>query len=37
MRLNGAGLDSYFDAVVTYEDTGRESQQKSLFCLSAIN
>jgi HAD superfamily hydrolase (TIGR02253 family) len=31
MRLNGAGLDSYFDAVVTYEDTGKRKPSKEPF------
>jgi HAD superfamily hydrolase (TIGR01662 family) len=31
MRLNGAGLDSYFDAVVTYEDTGKRKPAKEPF------
>ena len=33
MRLNGAGLDSYFDAVVTYEDTGKRKPAKEPFLL----
>ena len=31
MRLNGAGLDNYFDAVVTYEDTGKRKPSKEPF------
>jgi putative hydrolase of the HAD superfamily len=31
MRLNEAGLDSYFDAVVTYEDTGKQKPAKEPF------
>jgi putative hydrolase of the HAD superfamily len=31
MRLNGAGLDRYFDAVVTYEDTGKRKPSKEPF------
>ncbi len=33
MRLNGAGLDNYFDAVVTYDDTGRRKPAKEPFLL----
>jgi putative hydrolase of the HAD superfamily len=33
MRLNGAGLDSYFDAVVTYDDTGKRKPAKEPFLL----
>jgi putative hydrolase of the HAD superfamily len=33
MRLNEAGLDSYFDAVVTYEDTGKRKPAKEPFLL----
>jgi putative hydrolase of the HAD superfamily len=31
MRLNEAGLDGYFDAVVTYEDTGKQKPAKEPF------
>ncbi len=31
MRLNEAGLDGYFDAVVTYEDTGKRKPAKEPF------
>jgi putative hydrolase of the HAD superfamily len=31
MRLNEAGLDEYFDAVVTYEDTGKQKPAKEPF------
>jgi putative hydrolase of the HAD superfamily len=31
MRLNEAGLDCYFDAVVTYEDTGKQKPAKEPF------
>lgn len=31
MRLNEAGLDDYFDAVVTYEDTGERKPAKAPF------
>jgi HAD superfamily hydrolase (TIGR02253 family) len=31
MRLNEAGLDSYFDVVVTYEDTGKQKPAKEPF------
>jgi len=31
MRLNAAGLDKYFDAVVTHEDTGKEKPAKEPF------
>jgi HAD superfamily hydrolase (TIGR01549 family) len=31
MRLNEAGLDGYFDAVVTYEDTGERKPAKAPF------
>ena len=31
MRLNAAGLDQYFDAVVTYEDTGRKKPHRAPF------
>jgi putative hydrolase of the HAD superfamily len=37
MRLNGAGLDSYFDAVVTYEDTGKRKPAKEPFLLIAMS
>ena len=33
MRLNEAGLDSYFDAVVTYDDTGKRKPAKEPFLL----
>ena len=33
MRLNEAGLDGYFDAVVTYEDTGKRKPAKDPFLL----
>jgi HAD superfamily hydrolase (TIGR02253 family) len=33
MRLNEAGLDSYFDAVVTYDDTGMRKPAKAPFLL----
>ena len=33
MRLNGAGLDSYFDAVVTFDDTGKRKPAKEPFLL----
>jgi HAD superfamily hydrolase (TIGR02253 family) len=33
MRLNGAGLDNYFDAVVTYDDTGKRKPAKEPFLL----
>ncbi len=33
MRLNEAGLDSYFDAVVTYDDTGNRKPAKEPFLL----
>ena len=33
MRLNEAGLDSYFDEVVTYDDTGRRKPAKEPFLL----
>jgi len=33
MRLNGAGLDGYFDAVVTYDDTGKRKPAKEPFLL----
>jgi len=31
MRLNAAGLDKYFDAVVTFEDTGKKKPHKAPF------
>jgi putative hydrolase of the HAD superfamily len=31
MRLNEAGLDEYFDAVVTYEDTGKQKPAREPF------
>jgi HAD superfamily hydrolase (TIGR02253 family) len=31
MRLNEAGLDKYFDAVVTYDDTGKQKPAKEPF------
>lgn len=31
MRLNAAGLDKYFDVVVTYEDTGKKKPAKEPF------
>ncbi len=31
MRLNEAGLDSFFDAVVTYEDTGKQKPAREPF------
>ncbi len=31
MRLNEAGLDGYFDAVVTYDDTGKQKPAKEPF------
>jgi putative hydrolase of the HAD superfamily len=31
MRLNEAGLDGYFDAVVTYEDTGKQKPAREPF------
>ena len=31
MRLNAAGLDKYFDAVVTFEDTGKKKPAKEPF------
>lgn len=31
MRLNAAGLDGYFDAVVTFEDTGKKKPAKEPF------
>ena len=31
MRLNAAGLDKYFDTVVTYEDTGKKKPSKEPF------
>jgi putative hydrolase of the HAD superfamily len=31
MRLNAAGLDKYFDAVVTFEDTGKRKPAKEPF------
>jgi len=31
MRLNAAGLDKYFDVVVTYEDTGKKKPEKEPF------
>ena len=31
MRLNAAGLDGYFDAVITYEDTGKKKPSKEPF------
>lgn len=31
MRLNEAGLDKYFDAVVTYDDTGKKKPSKEPF------
>jgi putative hydrolase of the HAD superfamily len=31
MRLNAAGLDKYFDTVVTYEDTGKKKPAKEPF------
>lgn len=31
MRLNEAGLDKYFDAVVTYDDTGRQKPAREPF------
>jgi len=31
MRLNEAGLDSYFDAVVNYDDTGKKKPAKEPF------
>lgn len=31
MRLNEAGFDSYFDAVVTYEDTGKQKPAREPF------
>jgi putative hydrolase of the HAD superfamily len=33
MRLNEAGLDGYFDAVVTYDDTGKRKPAKEPFLL----
>ena len=33
MRLNEAGLDSFFDAVVTYDDTGKRKPAKEPFLL----
>jgi HAD superfamily hydrolase (TIGR01549 family) len=33
MRLNEAGLDRYFDAVVTYDDTGKRKPAKEPFLL----
>jgi putative hydrolase of the HAD superfamily len=33
MRLNEAGLDGYFDAVVTYDDTGQRKPAKEPFLL----
>ena len=33
MRLNEAGLDEYFNAVVTYEDTGKQKPAKEPFLL----
>ncbi len=33
MRLNEAGLDGFFDAVVTYEDTGKRKPAKEPFLL----
>ena len=32
MRLNEAGLDEYFSAVVTYEEQESKNPQKSRFC-----
>jgi putative hydrolase of the HAD superfamily len=33
MRLNEAGLDGYFDSVVTYDDTGKRKPAKEPFSL----
>jgi putative hydrolase of the HAD superfamily len=33
MRLNEAGLDGYFDSVVTYDDTGKRKPAKEPFLL----
>jgi 2-haloalkanoic acid dehalogenase type II len=33
MRLNQAGLDSFFDAVVTYDDTGKRKPAQEPFLL----
>jgi putative hydrolase of the HAD superfamily len=33
MRLNEAGLDGYFDSVVTYDDTGQRKPAKEPFLL----
>jgi FMN phosphatase YigB (HAD superfamily) len=37
MRLNEAGLDGYFDSVVTYDDTGKREPAKEPFFSSSAS